>query len=138
MLSRKAASTIIHKAEILAAQEGKNEIALLSEKEIQSCGISSSKAKAIKLFAEQYFNDVNRYENWRNLESVRLFAEVNNHWGLSHWSASMLAIFYFGFEDVYPVNDGSIKRITGLLEQKGITFEPDKAAPYRSYLALYL
>ena len=31
-----------------------------------------------------------------------------------------------------------IKRITGLLEQKGITFEPEKAAPYRSYLALYL
>jgi DNA-3-methyladenine glycosylase II len=138
MLSRKAASTIIHKTETLAAQEGKNEIALLSEKEIRSCGISSSKAKAIKLFAEQYFNDVNRYENWRNLESARLFAEVNNHWGLSHWSASMLAIFYFGFEDVYPVNDGSIKRITGLLEQKGITFEPEKAAPYRSYLALYL
>jgi len=138
MLSRKAASTITHRVESLAAKEDKCEIALLSENEIRSCGISSSKAKAIKLFAEQYFNDVNRYENWRNLESARLFAEVNNHWGLSHWSASMLAIFYFGFEDVYPVNDGSIKRITGLLGQKGITFEPEKAAPYRSYLALYL
>ena len=32
----------------------------------------------------------------------------------------------------------SIKLITGLLEQKNITFEPEKAAPYRSYLALYL
>ena len=105
---------------------------------MRSCGISNSKAKAIKLFAEQYFNDINRYENWRNLDSPGLFSEINKHWGLSHWSASMLAIFYFGFEDVYPVNDGSIKRITGLLEQKGITFEPEKAAPYRSYLALYL
>jgi len=138
MLSRKAASTIIHRAETLAAKEDKGEIALLSEQEMRSCGISSSKAKAIKLFAEQYFNDVNRYENWRNLESARLFAEVNNHWGLSHWSASMLAIFYFGFEDVYPVNDGSIRRITSLLAQKGITIEPEKAAPHRSYLALYL
>lgn len=139
MLSRKAANTIIHRAETLAAKEGKYEIALLSKQKIRSCGISSSKAKAIKLFAEQYFNDVNRYENWRNLEKrARLFAEVNNHWGLSHWPASMLAIFYFGFEDVYPVNDGSIKRITSLLDQKGITFEPEKAAPYRSYLALYL
>jgi len=138
MLSRKAASTIIYRAESLAAKEDKGEIALLSEQEMRSCGISSSKAKAIKLFAEQYFNDVNRYENWRNLESARLFAEVNNHWGLSHWSASMLAIFYFGFEDVYPVNDGSIRRITSLLAQKGITIEPEKAAPHRSYLALYL
>ena len=138
MLSRKAASTIIHRAESLAAKEDKCEIALLSAEEMRSCGISGSKAKAIKLFAEQYFNDEDRYENWRNLDSSRLFAEVNKHWGLSHWTASMLAIFYFGFEDVYPVNDGSIKRISGLLEQKGITFEPEKAAPYRSYLALYL
>jgi DNA-3-methyladenine glycosylase II len=138
MLSRKASSTIIHRAESLTAKEGKSEIALLSEEEMRSCGISGFKAKAIKLFAEQYFNDVDRYENWRNLDSAKLFEEVNKHWGLSHWSASMLAIFYFGFEDVYPLNDGSIKRITGLLEQKGITFEPEKAAPYRSYLALYL
>jgi DNA-3-methyladenine glycosylase II len=138
MLSRKAARTIIHRSESLAAKDDKCEIALLSEEEMRSCGISGSKAKALKLFAEQYFNDVDRYENWRNLDSEKLFAEVNKHWGLSHWSASMLAIFYFGFEDVYPVNDGSIKRITGLLEQKGITFDPVKAAPYRSYLALYL
>jgi len=138
MLSRKAASTITHRVESLASKEDKCEIALLSEEEMRSCGISKSKAKAIKLFAEHYFNNEDQYENWRNLDSARLFAEVNKHWGLSHWTASMLAIFYFGFEDVYPVNDGSIKRITSLLEQKGITFEPDKAAPYRSYLALYL
>jgi len=138
MLSRKAASTIIHRAESLAAKEDKCEIALLSEQDMRSCGISNSKTKAIKLFAEQYFNDEEQYENWRNVDSAELFAEVNKHWGLSHWTASMLAIFYFGFEDVYPVNDGSIKRITRLFEQKGITFEPEKAAPYRSYLALYL
>ena len=57
MLSRKAASTIIHRAESLAAKEDKYEIALLSKEEMRFCGISSSKAKAIKLFAEQYFND---------------------------------------------------------------------------------
>jgi DNA-3-methyladenine glycosylase II len=138
MLSRKAASTIIHRAESLTAKEGKHEIALLSPEEMRSCGISGAKAKAIKLFAEHYFNDVEGYENWRNLDSGQLFYEVNKHWGLSHWSASMLAIFYFGLEDVYPINDGSIKRVTNLLAEKGITFEPEKAAPYRSYLALYL
>lgn len=138
MLSRKAASTIIHRAESLAAKEDKCEIALLSAEEMRSCGISTAKAKAIKLFAEQYFNDIEQYENWRNLDSGQLFYEVNKHWGLSHWTASMLAIFYFGFEDVYPINDGSIKRITSLLAEKGIKIEPEKAAPYRSYLALYL
>jgi DNA-3-methyladenine glycosylase II len=138
MLSRKAAGTIIHRAESLAIKRDKNEIALLSPEEMRSCGISSSKAKAIKLFAEHYYSDVEKFENWRNLDGSRLFYEVNKHWGLSHWTASMLAIFYFGLEDVYPVNDGSIKRVTRILEQEGITFDPEKAAPYRSYLALYL
>lgn len=135
MLSRKVSNVIINRAENIA---GVYNIALLSETEMRVCGISNSKARAIKLFAEQYFNDVPYYENWRNLESDKLFAEVNKHWGLSNWTASMLAIFYFGFEDVYPVNDGSIKRVTHLLEQKGIVFDPDKAKPFRSYLALYL
>lgn len=138
MLSRKAASKIINRAEVLSAKENKCEIALLSEEQMRSCGISAAKTKAIKLFAGQYFNDVDIYEGWRNLGSAALFSEVNKHWGLSNWTASMLAIFYFGFEDVYPEHDGSIRRVTGLLEQKGITFEPENAAPYRSYLALYL
>jgi len=138
MLSRKSASRINQKAESLASKVGKSEIALLTKEELRSCGISGSKTKAIKLFAEQYYENVDRYENWRNLDSSTLFIEVNKHWGLSSWSASILAIFYFGFEDVYPENDGSIKRVTNLLEQKGITFDPEQAAPYRSYLALYL
>lgn len=138
MLSRKAASTILLRAEILAVKKDKCEIALLKEKDLRSCGISSAKTKAIKLFAEQYYNEQDQFENWRNLDNSTLFKEVNKHWGLSNWSASMLAIFYFGFEDVYPENDSSIKRITKLLGQKGITFDPEKATPYRSYLALYL
>lgn len=138
MLSRKAASTIFQRAESLAVANEKSEIALLSEDELRSCGISAAKTKAIKLFSEQYYSDIDSYENWRNLDNATLFCEVNKHWGLSNWTASMLAIFYFGFEDVYPEHDGSIRRVTSLLEQKGITFEPENAAPYRSYLALYL
>lgn len=138
MLSRKAAICINQRAKNLASKKEKSEIALLTEEDLRTCGISSSKAKAIKLFAEQYYGDVDRYENWRNLDSSTLFVEVNKHWGLSNWSASILAIFYFGFEDVFPENDGSIKRVTGLLEQKGIIYDSEQAAPYRSYLALYL
>jgi DNA-3-methyladenine glycosylase II len=50
----------------------------------------------------------------------------------------MMAIFHFGFENVYSMNDDSIKRMTGRSEQNGITVRPEKTATYRSYLALYL
>ena len=138
MLSRKAASSIFQRAENLSVKKDKSEIAMLTKEELRSCGVSANKSKAINFFYEQYYQDVDSYENWRNLDSSTLFVEVNKHWELSNWSASILAIFYFGFEDVYPENDGSIKRVTGLLEQKGIIFDPEQAAPYSSYLALYL
>jgi hypothetical protein len=50
----------------------------------------------------------------------------------------MMAIFYFGFENIYSVNDDRIKWMTGLSEQNDITVDPEKAVHYRSYLALYL
>jgi DNA-3-methyladenine glycosylase II len=138
MLSRQAAATIYHRAFDLAAERQKAEIAQLSENELRSCGLSHPKTKAIKLFAEKYFNNIDEYEGWKNLDKSRLVFEVNKHWGLSHWTASMLAIFYFGIEDFYPINDGSIKRITRVLEDKGVILDIEKTAPYRSYLALYL
>lgn len=70
MLSRKVASTIIQRAESLAAKEDKYEIALFSEEEIKSCGISNSKPRAIKLFVERYRNDEDKYENWRILDGT--------------------------------------------------------------------
>ena len=138
MLSKQAAKTITTRAEELACKQGKNGIAFLSEEDLKICGISRNKSKAIKLFAENYLNDEDKFEGWKNLQAPALFTEVEKHWGLSSWSASMLAIFYFGFEDVYPEGDGSINRVTSELEQKGIMIDPLKAAPFRSYLALYL
>ena len=99
MLSRKAASTIIHRAESLAAKEDKYEIALLSKEEMRFCGISSSKAKAIKLFAEQYFNDEDQYENWRYLDSATMFAVKRNGrhpWVLFRFYDDRIENRYFG------------------------------------------
>lgn len=138
MLSRHAANTILQRARRLASTQGKGEIALLSSDDLRTCGISNSKAKALKLFAERYYDDVDRYERWHLLTQADLFREVKAHWGLGDWTAAMLALFYFAHEDVYPTNDGSIQRVTKMLSEQGITFEPSDAAPYRSYLALYL
>jgi DNA-3-methyladenine glycosylase II len=138
MLSKNVAITIISRAEKLSCRLEKKGISFLSETELRQCGISSNKAKAIKMFSEKYLNEEERYENWKNLQPTGLFIEVEKHWGISSWSASMLAIFYFGFEDVYPIGDGSINRVTNKLEQKGIIIDSQKSAPFRSYLALYL
>jgi DNA-3-methyladenine glycosylase II len=138
MLSRHAANTILQRTRRLASTQGKGEIALLSADDLRTCGVSNAKVKAIKLFADQYYDDVRRYEGWYLLTQDELFRAVKVHWGLGDWTASMLALFYFAHEDVYPTNDGSIQRVTKRLLEQGITFDPSDAAPYRSYLALYL
>ncbi|TPW11131.1 MAG: 3-methyladenine DNA glycosylase, partial [Halothiobacillaceae bacterium] len=63
---------------------------------------------------------------------------VERHKGLSRWSASMLGIFYFAMEDIYPEIDGTIMRVQRLLQGRNIELNPEAVSPYRSYLALYL
>ena len=138
MLSKHAAQSIYNRVEEKKQKRGLKGSWQLSIDELIAQGVSSRKVKAIKRFGKQYDKSPHLFEAWRHLQHKEVREEVSAYWGLSTWSADILSIFYFGFEDVYPENDGSIKRVTRLLEQKGITFNPEQAAPYRSYLALYL
>lgn len=144
MLSASAAATIRGRAIQLAANTGLRGISDLSYEDLRRCGLSGAKARAISEFREAFKADPARYEAWRILPKEALFAEVQKCWGLSHWSASILGIFYFGNSDILPEGDGSIKRAIDLLgrcssTQKGRSpIDADLCRPYRSYLALYL
>lgn len=138
MLSRSAAKTIILRAKKLAKSKNVTFVADLNHSDLVGCGISNRKSKTISAFYDHYKKNRSEVENWRNIKPEKLFSEVNKHWGLSNWSASMLSIFYFGMENVFPYEDGSIKRVTRALCNIGIEVQPDHVSPYQSYLALYL
>ena len=76
------------------------------------------------------------------MEWNTLCESVCGFWGMSEWTASILAIFHFGHEDVYPNGDGSLRRAEKLVSMMRFDddyrIRSDLAAPYRSYLALYL
>jgi DNA-3-methyladenine glycosylase II len=62
---------------------------------------------------------------------------------MGNWTASIISLFYIGHEDVFPSADGSLRRAMAILDRtkrgkRKKPFDPDRAAPYRSYLALYL
>ena len=63
MLSKQVAKILISRTENLAIKQEKRGIAFLTEKELRACGISANKAKAINIFAENYLNDEEKYEN---------------------------------------------------------------------------
>jgi DNA-3-methyladenine glycosylase II len=145
MLSSHAAKTIYERVASAARKHGHKGSWQLDSTMLRECGVSGSKARTIAEFGAAYDREPGRYEGWCKLTVDDLFSEVRACWGMSDWSASMLGIFYFAHEDIFPHSDGSIQRAAELLRKAGYirgrskrAFVPEVAAPYRSYLALYM
>jgi DNA-3-methyladenine glycosylase II len=145
MLSGQAAETIYRRARAAAERRHLSGTWLVPDAALRSCGLSGRKVRTIREFRRSYLNNSEAIDQWQYLETANLFQTVESFWGMSHWTASMLAIFHFGQEDVYPHADGSLARALSRAEAVGIwnrrrdgEFQPDRAAPYRTYLALYL
>lgn len=139
MLSRQAAKTIFDRVVRAAEEQNLSECYLLGEIQLKSLGLSGRKATAVCKFGFQYEQDKKLYENWRNLPHSELTTEVCKHWGLSFWTADMLGIFYFANQDVFPKNDGTIRKaMTQHHERDGILITAELASPYKTFLALTL
>ena len=141
MLSRHAAGIIYERVEKLSIEKGLSGAWKLSIDELSGLGVSGRKARTITEFGRDYDQDPSAYEAWREMSYEDVVKDVSKHWGLSTWSADILSIFYFGFEDVFPEKDGTLQKAVTLINQRyyGKTkFDQYKASPYKTYLSLYL
>lgn len=136
MLSGTAADTIYGRLKVKAAAMCLSSTHALPVEEIRACGVSGRKAQAIGMFSQTYIADPARFTAWASLDYPALKKDVSSLWGLSEWSASILALSHFAMPDVWPSADGSIKRAVSMIElASGVPFDPDLGAPFRSYLA---
>lgn len=106
---------------------------------LSSSGLSGRKVRAIVAFGDAYDRNPEAIEAWRQMRYPELRKAVAAHWGLSDWTAAMLAIFHFGHEDVFPMADGTIIRGVGLLEEKFLgsgRFDHSLTAPYGTKMAM--
>lgn len=138
MLSGAAADTIYRRLQCLATERSLLGTYQLSMEALRAAGVSSFKAKAISEFAVTFEQDPERFKSWSTLSYDELVIDVSKLWGLSNWSASILALSHFGMIDVWPAEDGSIQRA---VKRVRANLDPDfdhvKGSPYRSYLARY-
>ena len=75
-------------------------------------------------------------DSWKSLPYAELRKDVMRLWGMSDWSASVIGLSHFGLPDVWPGADGSLKRALVLVQARfDENLDPDRAAPFRSYLA---
>jgi DNA-3-methyladenine glycosylase II len=70
--------------------------------------------------------------------SKELITDVTRLKGVGPWTASILAMFHFAHQDLFPIQDSSLRKAMSLLKDQGILIIPERAQPYRSYLACYL
>ena len=142
MLSRQAANSIYARIRLRAKSTSNGCSWLLSHDDLTGCGLSRRKASTITSFAKSYSEQPKEFGRWRDMGWSDLRDSVDQFHGMSEWSASMLAIFYFGHEDIYPHKDGSLKRAENQIRllqlDRQITVDANLASPFRSYLALYL
>lgn len=136
MLSGAAANTIcsrindaIHEKTVQYPHE-------LSVETLRNCGLSFSKIRTIHEFGQQYRETPKRFDTWLHLEYGPLKKEICSFWGLSEWTAEMLAISHYGHTDIYPAADGTIQRAEKLVRiHLDEDFDPTKGSPFRTYLA---
>ncbi len=143
MLSSQAAQTIYERVKAAAQAEDLQGSWLLDQDRLRACGLSGAKARTIGAMGAQIGADPLALDRWYALPPEELLDQIRQFRGMGPWTASIIALFYVGHEDIFPAADGSIQRAVALLEarsgkRRGRRFDPDLAAPYRSYLAMYL
>lgn len=136
MLSTASASAIFKRIESAAKKRRLKYLSNLTADEFRACGMSKGKIRSIHEFRDRYQKDRERYEQWRELPFDDLEKEVDLIWGISTWTAEMLAMFYFGHKDVFPSKDLAINRGVALIRRHiDEGFEPGDGSPYRTLLA---
>ena len=143
MLSAQAAATIYGRIEAEARRRRLKGSWLLDHESLRACGLSGGKARAVGEVASRVGRNPRALDHWYELPAEELMAAVRDVRGLGDWTASIIALFYVGHEDIFPAADGSLRRAIALIEARAgrrrrRAFDPDLAAPYRSYLAMYL
>lgn len=144
MLSGAVARVLYERVAASATQQKLAGSWLLDYNTLRNCGLSGAKAKAICSFGSRIGEDAFALEHWRSISPDALFQEIKSNKGMGDWTAGIIALFYVGHEDVFPWGDGSLQRAIVALQRAGARrtrryeFDPDRAKPYRSYLALYL
>ena len=143
MLSAQAAQTIYERVKCASGARRLPGSWLLDHDSLRACGLSGSKARTICEIGMRIGTDATALDHWYALPPDILLDQIKQYRGMGDWTAAIIALFYVGHEDIFPAADGSIQRAIAIIQgrakrRKPRLFDPGKATPYRSYLAMYL
>jgi DNA-3-methyladenine glycosylase II len=143
-LSKKAASTIWDRVKCRSAFY---EVGIIdfSDKlyvdELRNCGLSKYKIRAMLQLSCAVKNNEINIEKLKHATHEDIRSELSRLWGFGLWSADMMAIFFFGCQDVWAPEDAALKRGMEIVSAGDPQVTDELLVdmrPYRSYLALHI
>ena len=118
MLSRQAAQTIWSRIEGFREELMLKSCLDLPAEILTQAGVSRRKQRTLASFRAYQQTHGSQMSKWPSMEYTELLQEIKGSlWDFSDWSIAMLAIFDFGFPDVFPLSDGTIQRALRLINQ---------------------
>ena len=143
MLSMKAGHTIERRLrEACGGNLSPEAVASLSTQTIRSCGVSMRKAECLVGLAE--YACAHDLEAFSMAEENDIRASLTALPGIGKWTCDMFLLFYLGFPDILPIEDGALRQAFQWLYGAPIT-NPDVRqvvcslwSPYSSTAVRYL
>lgn len=140
-LSTKAASTIWGRVVDHAGNDSLTKhLALVDVETLRGCGLSYSKAKAMKAIIAANREGILDVDQLATVNHAERSIRLTSIWGVGQWTADMIGLSYFGDKDIWPGGDVTVWKTLQRLTDKRRKMEKTAAlfAPHRSYLALYM
>jgi DNA-3-methyladenine glycosylase II len=146
-ISVKAAASVWQKMINLIGELNVDNIFLVDQEELKSCGLSKQKTQYILNIAEHFkAHNINGESYWDNREFSNIYDELITIKGVGPWTVEMFGMFYLLKRDIFPLKDlGIIKAINQLycVDEVLLTIDQviaisDRWKPYRTVACWYL
>lgn len=109
--------------------------------QLKSCGLSKYKVKAIIQLKQSVANKEIDVAYLTSASHTEIRAHITKLWGFGNWSADMIALFFFGNQDVWSPDDAALKRGMKFLvngDEAEAASILNEIRPYRSFLCLHI
>lgn len=145
MLSIKAGKKIYQR--LVALSDDKitpSKIAELSDEQIKSCGISTSKVNYIKILTQAVVSKDLVLSDLTYLSDLEVIKKLTKYKGIGNWTAKMYLIFVLNRQDILPYEDGAFLQAykwlykTEDVSPKAIQKKCQKWKPHSSIAARYM
>ena len=145
-ISVQAAASVWGKLEKKIGKIKPENVILISDDELKSCGLSKQKVQYIINICNHFINfSIKDHLYWENRSFESIYDELITIKGVGPWTAEMFGMFYLLEKDIFPIKDIGIIRAMNQIYGEGKLLSLEKIIaisetwrPYRSVACWFL